>query len=78
MSNFDFRGLLLSVGDKIKVTICKDVYKSGEIVFFDSAYCLEYFSCGCFRKTPLTNYAHSCVFEILKNKKTQKEQLSIF
>ena len=58
-----FRGIEIKEGDKLRVTVCKDLVVEGEIIFHDAAYCLRYFWFGGYTNKPLTNYAHSCIFE---------------
>jgi len=62
MKSVKFRNIDISIGDKLKVIICKDVEVTGKVVFEDAAYCLEYFAFGANRTNPLTSYAHTCEF----------------
>ena len=64
---FSYRGQTLRLGDRVKITICKNVDRTGHIIFKDAAFCVEYVYCGAIRNTPLTNYSYNTKLEIINS-----------
>ena len=67
MGIVEFRGLEIQEGDRIKITICKDVVTEGVVVFYDAAYSIKHTVFGVSKINALVNYAHTCKFELLQD-----------
>ena len=66
----DKNGQKIYEGDSIKLTVTKDVYHKGKVIFKNGAFGINRFYLGAERFTSFTGYAAYCEIEILKDEET--------